>query len=376
MRTLPWMNPFDYQGPVDPSKLVDRSAELEALHHAAANAVAVRVAAPRRFGKTSLLNKHVSTMREVGHRAVRVDFNRVTTVADAAVRLVEAFADGLPSDPSRTGSRWLGRLGVVVGAGPLRLSLAPPASKVSADEARRAVLELLDLPRHLNDRDQGLTVVCFDEFQDLLTVDDALDGLVRSVIQHHQHAAAYVFAGSEPTLMRALFSQQERPFYGQARPLELGVLPHAEAAEDLERLLRADGIEPGDAVDQVLAFTGGHPQRTMLVAHHLYEQLEAGSPPDTAVAAAIATALAETRDAHRALWDELDRNERIVLTALANGQAPTGVEVASEHRVSRSTLQRAVKRLASTERHLRRGDDGNWTLLDPLLGEWLRASPA
>jgi uncharacterized protein len=45
-------------------------------------------------------------------------------------------------------------------------------------------------------------VVCLDEFQDLLVADDALDGLVRSVIPHHGQAAAYVFAGGQPSLMR------------------------------------------------------------------------------------------------------------------------------------------------------------------------------
>ena len=33
------------------------------------------------------------------------------------------------------------------------------------------------------------TVVCLDEFQDLLVADDALDGPLRSVIQHHGEAA-------------------------------------------------------------------------------------------------------------------------------------------------------------------------------------------
>jgi hypothetical protein len=101
------------------------------------------------------------------------------------------------------------------------------------NEARVALLELLDVPLRLHEAGGGLTVVCMDEFQDLL-VADALDGLVRSVIQHHGEAAAYVFAGSQPSLMRALFSDHERPFYGQARPLELPRLPVAEATADIE----------------------------------------------------------------------------------------------------------------------------------------------
>jgi hypothetical protein len=217
-----------------------------------------------------------------------------------------------------------------------------------------------------------LTVVCFDEFQDLLVADDSLDGLVRSVVQHHGEAAAYVFAGSQPSLMHALFSEHERPFYGQVRPLELPPLPIAEATRDIEALLVADGLDPDGAVDELLAFTGGHPQRTILLAHHLYNVLEHPERPDDPAAAAIGLALEETRDAHQALWDSLDRNERVVLLAISDGQAPTGSIVASEHRIARSTLQEALDRLLADQRHVQRDADGRPYLLDPAFAEWLR----
>jgi hypothetical protein len=224
----------------------------------------------------------------------------------------------------------------------------------------------------LHDSDGELTVVCLDEFQDLLVADNELDGVFRSVIQHHRDAAAYVFAGSQPSLMRALFSDRERPFYGQARPLELPALPVDEAANDVEPLLTADGLEPAGAVDELLAFTGGHPQRTVLLAHHLYNLLDQPEPPDDPAAAAIELALAETRDAHQAVWDNLGRAERIVLLALADGQAPTGSRIADEHRIARSTLQDALERLVADERNVQRDEQGRPFLLDPLFAEWLR----
>ena len=156
--------------------------------------------------------------------------------------------------------------------GPGQRTTRPP--RPPADEARAALLDLLDVPRALHGAGGELTVVCFDEFQEVLVADDAVDGLTRSVIQHHGEAAAYVFAGSQPSLMHALFSEHERPFYGQARPLELPPLPIAEAARDIEALLTAAGLDPAGAVDKLLAFTGGHPQRTILLAHHLYNLLE------------------------------------------------------------------------------------------------------
>ena len=228
------------------------------------------------------------------------------------------------------------------------------------------------MPARLHDADEGLTVVCLDEFQDVLLADDALDGLVRSVIQHHGRAAAYVFAGSQPSLMRALFTDQERPFYGQARPLDLPALPLDEAAADIEALLEASGLRAPGAIDELLALTRGHPQRTILLAHHLFNVVDRDPGVDDPAGEALRLALAETRDAHQALWDGLGRPERLVLIALADGAAPAGSLVAEEHRIARSTLQTALDRLLADDRHVRRDEAGKPYLLDPLLAEWLR----
>lgn len=362
------MNPFSYQGPVSPEHLIDRRAELDALQRAAADRVAIRLAAPRRFGKSSLLNAHISSMREAGHRAVRVDFSRVATLGDVAARVARAYGD-LPGDPRRTVRRWASRLGISVSMAGVGIGVTPRAP---TEEARAALLDLLDVPHLLHGDDGETTVICFDEFQDLLVADEDLDGLVRSVIQHHGNAAAYVFAGSQPSLMHALFADHEKPFYGQARPLDLPSLPIDEAGRDIEAMLSSDGIDPESAVDDLLAFSEGHPQRTMMLAHHLYNVLDGPQSSDDAAMAAIELALEETADAHQALWDGLDRSERLVLLALGDGQAPTGSTVAGEHRIARSTLQAALERLLVDQRHVRRNAQGEPRLLDPLLAEWLR----
>jgi hypothetical protein len=364
------VNPFIYQGPVPRTHLIDRRAELDTLQDAAANRVAIRLAAPRRFGKSSLLEAHIAAMREAGHRAVRVDLAKVATVGDVAARIAHAYRE-LPADQRSTVRRWAARLGISAAPAGVGVSIAPAPPRLGADEARTALLQLLDVPKALFDMDEGLTVVCFDEFQDLLVADDALDGLVRSVIQYHAESAAYVFAGSQPSLMKALFSDYERPFYGQARPLTLPSLPLAEAAEDIEGMLARDGLKPAGAVDELLVFSGGHPQRTILLAHHLYELLDREKPDDPA-AAAVGLALAETADAHQAVWDGLDRNERVIILAFADGQAPAGSIVSEQHRIPRSSLRDALLRLVTDQQLVGEDENGHPYLLDPLLAEWLR----
>jgi len=363
-------NPFDYQRPVGPAALIDRAEELDALQRAAADAVAVRLAAPRRYGKTSVLAAHETAMRAVGHRVARVDFSQVATVADAAARVARAFA-ALPGDPRRTLDRLLSRLGLSLGAAGLTLSVSGRPATSDPQTARSILAELLDLPRLLHAADGGLTVVCLDEFQDLLTADVALDGLVRSVIQHHGRAAAYVYAGSAPSLMRALFADRERPLFGQARPVELPPLPAGEAVADILTFAERDGValDP-DAVRRIIDIAAGHPQRTMLLAHHLFNLTSAGDTGDDLASAALDHALHETADVHRTVWDALSRPERAVVTALADGLAPTGSRTAALHHIARGTVQTALERLVAAEQHVV-VRDGRATLIDPLLAIWL-----
>ena len=363
------MNPFGYQRPIDPAGLIDRRSELDTLQKAAADAVAIRLAAPRRYGKTSFLAAHLETMRKVGHRAVLVDFSQVTTAGDAAARVARAFAE-LPGDPRKAFDRLLSRLGLKLGVAGLTVSLSGRPATREPERAREILVELLDLPRVLHESDGGLTVVCLDEFQDLVSADTTLDGLMRSVIQHHGRAAAYVYAGSAPSLMRALFADRERPLFGQARPLDLPPLPTAETVEDVvsfaaarARHARCRRRPPGRRRVRRPPAADDARRPPSLRAH-------VGGGGEDLADAALERALAETADVHRTVWDSLSRAERAVLAALADGLAPTGTRAASVHATARGTMQKALERLAGAEQHVTLRD-GRPVLVDPLFGIWL-----
>jgi hypothetical protein len=363
--------PFPFEGPVDPSLLIDRSDELELLARRAADRVGVRLVAPRRYGKTSLLLAHAARLRETGWRSAHVDFSRVADLTDVARRFAAAYATlDLPWVRAHLTAP-LSRLGLTLTpAGPgVSMSMRPPASE---PETAELVLDrLLDLPLTLWRADAMPTLVVFDEFQDLLTARDDLDGLLRSRIQYHGDAAAYVYAGSEPSMMHALFDRRERPLFAQADPLELGRLPFDDTVDDLGRRFAAEGQDPGEALAELVAFAGGHPQRTMLLAYLLSERLAEGASGTPALAAEILTdAIARTRSAHQALWGQLERSERVLLAAVADGTAPTSRALAAEHGVAHSTLARASDRLTD-QGHVVRDERGT-RLVDPLLAEWLR----
>ena len=259
--------PFRFEGPVDPELLIDRQAELATLGRRAGDRVGVRLAAPRRYGKTSLLLAHAAQLRETGWRTAHVDFSRVTDMTDAARRVVAAYAP-LDSTWMRAHlSGLLGRLGLSVGTAGASVTVGPRPAAPDPEAAEAVMHRLLDLPKTLWERDQTSTLVIFDEFQDLLVARQDLDGLLRSVIQYHGDAAAYVYAGSEPSMMRGLFDARERPLFGQADPLALERLPLDDVLADLAERFEIEGLDPGEALGELAVFADGHPQRVMLLCY-------------------------------------------------------------------------------------------------------------
>ncbi|HET7388969.1 MAG TPA: hypothetical protein VFJ19_20160 [Nocardioidaceae bacterium] len=389
--------PFPFETPIAPDAMIDRRAELARLHQAAAERVHTRLAGPRRFGKTSLLLAHAAGLSATGWRTVHVDLYGVTTLSEVCVRIATAYSR-LRDHRLRAHLDSLGaRLGLsLTPAGP-GITLGPRRVVPSHEATQTAAAELLDLPLTLFERDRIPTLVVFDEFQDLLSAGRELDGLLRSHVQYHGEAAVYVYAGSQPSLMHGLFDDRERPLYGQAEPLALGVLPTDEVIAELTE--RFDELEedPAGALVPLVTTAAGHPQRTMLLAHLLHRELSArrlgastlsegdddGAGQElTGIAladAVVRRALATTQEAHQAVWDGLSSGKKAVLAALADGDSPTGTTTARRFETSRATLQSALRDLGREGQHVTReredgsgGSGGAWWFVDPLLALWVR----
>ena len=190
------VNPFVTSRPVPPEDVIDRDEEVHRLLASVVGGHYVRLYAPRRYGKTSLLKRALHDgERDEGLIPVLVDLYRVSSVADVTVRLERAYARHLRGELRRRMEAFLQRTGVGLSLGAFgisaRLQLEPTRDPLPALHA------LLDLPLRLEESGGYRAFVAFDEFQDIGRI-EGLDGLLRSHIQHHGEVASYVFAGSEP----------------------------------------------------------------------------------------------------------------------------------------------------------------------------------
>jgi DNA-binding CsgD family transcriptional regulator len=351
---------------------VDRDVELHQLVSYAESGHAIRLTAPRRYGKTTLAKR---TLDLVEHRAglhtVYVDLYGVVTVEQVSLRIEDAYDRCLRGEVLRRVRSILRtmRPSASVGApGIAGLQLASPPAETDAE---RRLLAVLDLPVRTFERDGVRTVIVLDEFQDLISAGVGVDALIRSRVQHHGDCASYIFAGSHPSMMAALFDDRAKPLYGFARPLTLRPLPAEELGAYIASRFASGDRDPGVALELLLDACAGHPQRAMLLAHHLWQVTPSGGRADEQCwLLAMTATLSELHEAFQRGWDGLTPNERRVLEIVATGAPLTAQATLRTHQIAKASA------LSSRDSLVAAGDltepgGGSARFTDPLYARWI-----
>jgi hypothetical protein len=364
------VNPFVYSRPVAPDDVIDRDDETGELLRAAAGGHYVRLYAPRKYGKTSLLRRALrDAERAEGMVPVLVDLYGVLSLADVTVRVERAYAGQLKGALRSRIDDFLKSTGLGLSLGAfgigVKLQLEPRADPLPSLHA------LLDLPLRLGEGGGRRALVVFDEFQDVGKVAD-LDAILRSHIQLQAEVASYVFSGSEPGLMRRLFEERDRPLYGQAVPMRLDRLNDADIAAYIVDRFRRSGRDVGDALAPLLATAQGHPQRAMLLAHRLWAELAPGERAEASQwNAALERSLLEVEPEFEARWQRLSVTEQRTLRAVVAGEgSPYRERVLERLDLGKSSAQEALKNLVARSEVERRGDR-RYGLVDPLFALWI-----
>src|SRR6516162_8686088 len=90
------VNPFVYSHPVSPEDIIDRDEETETLLRSAAGGHYVRLFAPRKYGKTSLLRRVLGEgERRESMIPILVDLYRISSISDVAIRFERAYSKQL-----------------------------------------------------------------------------------------------------------------------------------------------------------------------------------------------------------------------------------------------------------------------------------------
>lgn len=366
-------NPFYLQVvPVD-AGFCDRKVELKELQSFAEARANVVIYSPRRFGKTSLVKRVQKTLADKGAVTLFSDFFGVASVEDVATRLAKAvFAvthnkEGL----------WKRALQAVRSFRPvlrpdaeggLSLSVEPSSSGVTGlPLLEETVVSLGSFIRET----EGLVHIALDEFQEIVTLKEALqiEAVLRTEIQRQE--ASYFFVGSRRRLLLGIFNDRQRPFFQSAINYPLKVLPEDEFTAFLQEQFQAGG-KPCDAqlAQAIASKVSYHPYYTQKLAFLIFESGDATSAETTAIG--YERLMASEQPVFEAIQQGLSPHQRLLLRAIA--LEPTAQPLANayirKHRLgSVGGVQHSLKQLSELDLIEK---NERWEAVDPLIAHWLR----
>jgi len=281
MKSQDHSNPFRFGALALDESFADRERERTELVADVRNGQDVVVFAPRRCGKSSLVWSAGQVLAGEGVLVAHVDLMTTPTKERLAAALARSIFESIASPLERIRERALApfrglQIQPTVTVDPeddsLSFSFAAERGQTDVD----ATLErLLQLPAELG-AGRRPTALIMDEFQEIVDIDPRLPKLLRSVFQQ-QPEVAHVYLGSKRHVMEQIFSDANEPFWRSAKPVELGPIGTEPFTLFIADRFRRTGRDvDGDAVDELLAITGGHPYATQELAYFLWEQVPSG----------------------------------------------------------------------------------------------------
>lgn len=316
---------------------------------------------PRRYGKTSVLRRLAELCSETA--VVWVDLYEVASIADIATRFDQALA-AVTDDAFARAARALAAT-VSLNLGLLRVELGGrPASR---PDPTLAFATLLDVLVAAATRRETLLVI--DEFSFISKV-PAASGALRTALQHHYRELGIVFAGSQPSMMRTLFTSRSEPFYGQAELIEIGPLELGALDEIVTAGFAATSRRAGRVPSLIWELTRGHPMRSMQLADAAWALTPPAATADAQVwADALEAVRARENEPLERLFSQMADADKALLRAVAHGGTVYGAAAA--------LLGIAGGSAAAARRRLLDSGDivtaaSGVAVTDPLMADWLR----
>ncbi len=355
-------SPFPFQGPLEPDDVQGRDELVADLVERVTARRVTALLGPRRFGKTSVLRRVGAELEAAGTTVVDVDLYEVSSMADLAVRLDRALATVRGPAVDRL-HHFISGGEISLGAVKLMFTRRPSEQP----DPVAVIHHLLDGMVAAAQRNPMLVV--FDEFGGIDRVDGAA-GLLRTKLQHHVRDVGLIFAGSQLSLMRAMFTDVARPFYGQADLVDIGPLAPAALRRIVTTGFRDTGRDAGELPAPLVEFTRGHPQRAMQLADAAWRRAVPGEPyrPDL-WGLALDDVRHQTDLANETLFSRSQGNDQKLLRLVANGEPIFGA-AAQVIGLTPGSGQSSRDRLVDSGEIMRAGS--RWRVVDPVYADWIR----
>jgi hypothetical protein len=368
-------NPFVYGEVVPAAAFADRVAELDRLVGDLAAAQKVFLISPRRYGKSSLIRHALAAMARRGALTAEVTVSSFSSY----VAFLEGYARAVAAAETRR-DRALGWLRDAIRSATTEIrygdavTVTFPGARTSRDVSRLAE-EVFALPARLAAERGRKVVIALDEFQAIGGFDGgSVEHALRAAVQHHR-AVAYVFAGSEPSLMERMIGPR-RPFYKAGPVMRLEKIPAGEFAAFIESRFAKSGIRAESGLGAAIVDLAGNlPYDVQRLAHETWDEVRAVARRRATLDdlhLALKRLLSEQQVVFESTWQRLTLPQRAALRALVieDGRELLSADVRARHRLGGpSSVQAAIAALVREDLVAR--DGPRYMVVDSLLREWV-----
>lgn len=317
-------NPFAFGQVVTGDFFTNRDFEKTQLRNNFLNGIHTVIIAPRRYGKTSLVEEVAGKMSAAGEiRYLRIDF---TAIADEYAFYHKYLKDVIRSTNSKleeiaelikTAFKSI-KPQLVMETGDSQASFGLVFTQPDMDKGYE---EILNFAEKVAKRRNIRLVVAFDEFQNITTFKkpDVFQGQLRSVLQHHKHVS-YCFFGSKKHMMQDIFQNKSAPFYRFGEMINLQKIADDDFMPFILRRFKRGGktISP-DQVKHILALVDNNPQYVQHMAYRIYEY--AGKKvKDKEIEEALTMLISQYESFYQRDFEQLTRHQKMFLYGLTESK--------------------------------------------------------
>jgi hypothetical protein len=368
-------NPFKYGTVVSGKDFADRQSELKELAAKLKEPVRIFLLAPRRYGKTSLIENVLNTLQKADVLIAYVDLYWAASVQDFLELYASKVIRGSKSISRQAASfvkKFFPRLRPKLSfdqTGNPELSL-----DIARDGSPESVEEILNLPQRIAESEGKRFAVVFDEFQEIMRLNGGiLEKQIRAAIQHHTHVS-YLFAGSKTHMLIDMVSDETRPFYQMGTLMALDKIPEKEFSSFVRNKFTESGkkISPS-ALKRILSECENIPHYVQLLSFNLWDHFQAVSLiKETHVEKALLMILRSQEPAYLTLWEGLTIHQQKTIKAAAQlkGRLLTAKDSIQQLNLeSASNVSKSLSALRS--KGILRKEKESYVFADVFFGRWV-----
>lgn len=368
-------SPFVYGRLASDESFTDREEDTATLKRDFLNLTNTILISPRRWGKSSLVQKAGKEAMSEDRRlkVCHLDIFNARTEDEFYEKLASAIIKGTSSKVEEifaTAKRYASSLipSVTVGDinGSISLEFKLKSLSKSADE-------ILDMAQKIAQEKDIRIVVCIDEFQQIANYpnSDAFQAKLRSHWQHHQDVA-YCLYGSRRHMMIEVFTNREKPFYKFGKTIFLEKIPSEKWSPFIVSKFKETGKEISEELcEEIVSLVDNNPYYIQQLSEEVWNRTTVTATREV-VTEALDGIIRAQSGLNQALTGTLSLTQQNLLNAIVDdNKALTSFEVLQKYDLRNSlTVQRAKNALIKLDIIDNFGKA--ITIEDPIYAYWLK----